>query len=167
MVSLVSIIVWKWNIVFSIAFFLFFGFIDGAYLSATLLKVPEGAWTTIVIAAVLTMFMLIWHSAKLKQWAYEEGRAQNLTDQIHTEVVHHDGNQSLVKSLKRTGERLENLKGLAIVFDSDGFGIPAVFSHFMDAFAATPDMTVFLHIRNLAQPMVSPMVYDAALCIDD
>jgi KUP system potassium uptake protein len=150
--------------VFSFFFFLVFGFIDGAYLSATLLKVPQGAWTTIVIAAVISMFMIIWHNGKLKQWEYEEPKALTLPDLIKADIVRTvDGQESVVLSLAKTGEQLEILKGLCVIFDSAGFGIPPVFSHFTDAFAASPDISVFLHIRNLPQPTVSTM---ANWCIE-
>jgi KUP system potassium uptake protein len=156
LITIVSIVVWKWNIIFSILFFLIFGFIDGAYLSATLLKVPQGAWATIVIAAVIALFMIIWHTGKLMQWKYEEPRAMDLPDLIKANVLHHDGGmESVVLSRAKTGERLVSLKGLSIIFDSAGFGIPPVYSHFTDAFAASPDIAIFLHIRNLPQPTVS------------
>lgn len=147
--------VWKWNILLSILFFLIFGFIDGAYLSATLLKVPQGAWATIAIAAAISLVMIIWHTGKHWQWEYEAPLAQDISDQIVADVIRQDGSEKVVLSLKRTQEELENLNGLAIVFDSAGFGLPPVFSHFTDAFAAAPDITVFLHIRNLPQPTVS------------
>lgn len=156
LVTIVSIVVWKWNILFSFLFFIVFGFIDGAYLSATLLKVPQGAWVTIVIAAVIATFMIIWHNGKLKQWEYEEARSLTLPDLVKADVIRNtDGHESIVLSLAKTGERMEVLKGLSVIFDSAGFGVPPVFSHFTDAFAASPDIAVFLHIRNLPQPTVS------------
>ncbi|KAG2174363.1 hypothetical protein INT43_004386, partial [Umbelopsis isabellina] len=154
LVTIVSIVVWKWNILLSILFFLIFGFIDGAYLSATLLKVPQGAWVTIAIAAAISLVMIIWHTGKHKQWEYEAPLAQDISDQIVADVVRQNGSEKVVLSLKKTQERLENLNGLAIVFDSAGFGLPPVFSHFTGAFAAAPDITIFLHIRNLPQPTV-------------
>jgi KUP system potassium uptake protein len=151
----------------SILFFLVFGFIDGAYLSATLLKVPQGAWATLAIAAVISLVMIIWHTGKLKQWEFEAPLAKDISDQIVAEVVRQNGSEKVVLSLKNTRERLESLNGLAVVFDSAGFGLPPVFSHFTDAFAAAPDVTIFLHIRNLPQPTVRNIYAYVCRCFAD
>ena len=45
--------------------------INGSYLSATLTKVPSGAWFTIALALVLAAIILLWRYGKEQQWLAE------------------------------------------------------------------------------------------------
>lgn len=52
-------------LIVAIAFFLFFGFLDGLFWGASLKKVPHGAWVPLTIGSVLTCVMLFWTWAKV------------------------------------------------------------------------------------------------------
>ncbi|KAI8067155.1 potassium transporter, partial [Gongronella butleri] len=159
MITLVSILVWRWPVTLSVAFFLFFGFIDGAYLSATLLKVPTGAWVTYAIAAVLSCIMGIWHSGKVNQWRYERARTQSLGDLISADAIdaptdNQNASHHQVYSLTKSGERLQTIHGITLVFDSAGFNVPPVFSHFCSVYASVPDISIFVHHKSNLIPFV-------------
>ncbi|CAG8464702.1 38781_t:CDS:2 [Gigaspora margarita] len=60
LMSIVIRVVWKFPIFVSIMFFLFFGFIDISFLSATLRKIPNGGWFPLLFATILTFIMCLW-----------------------------------------------------------------------------------------------------------
>ncbi|TFY59675.1 hypothetical protein EVG20_g7693 [Dentipellis fragilis] len=51
-------------IVCGVAFFLFFGFIDGLFWGASLKKIPKGAWVPLMIGGILWILMTFWNWAK-------------------------------------------------------------------------------------------------------
>lgn len=71
LVSLVAMVVWRIHPIIVAPCFLFFGLIDGLYLSSALTKVPHGAWFTILLAGVLTCIILLWRYGKNNQWKSE------------------------------------------------------------------------------------------------
>lgn len=60
LMTIVIRVVWKFPIFVSIMFFLFFGFIDISFLSATLRKIPNGGWFPLLFATILTFIMCLW-----------------------------------------------------------------------------------------------------------
>ncbi|ELR06182.1 hypothetical protein GMDG_07837 [Pseudogymnoascus destructans 20631-21] len=44
---------------------------NGTYLSSALAKVPDGAWFTITLAAILASVLLVWRFGKEQQWFAE------------------------------------------------------------------------------------------------
>ena len=44
LVSLVMVLVWRLHVVWAALFFVFFGTIELAFFTSTLLKVPHGGW---------------------------------------------------------------------------------------------------------------------------
>jgi KUP system potassium uptake protein len=50
--------------ILGIAFFLFFGFLDGLFWVASLKKVPQGAWVPLTIGIILLTLMTFWTWAK-------------------------------------------------------------------------------------------------------
>jgi KUP system potassium uptake protein len=71
MVSVAAIIVWRLHWLLVLAGFLFFGSIDGLYLSSALTKVPDGAWFTLMLAIALCSIILVWRNGKETQWKAE------------------------------------------------------------------------------------------------
>ncbi|KAF7721512.1 hypothetical protein EC973_004538 [Apophysomyces ossiformis] len=138
LLTILTVIVWHWNPVFSLAFLLFFGVIDGAYLSATLLKVPEGAWFTIVVAVILTLVMMVWKLGAMLQWSHE--------DQLKSET---DSKESPVTASTA-------FNGLMVVFDIAGFDIPTVFQHIRRTFLMEPAVGILCHIRQVNVSNVHP-----------
>ena len=55
---------WGWNPVFVVAAFAFFLVIDLALFGATLLKVPEGGWFPLLIAAAVYLLMSTWRRGR-------------------------------------------------------------------------------------------------------
>ncbi|ORY98606.1 potassium transporter-domain-containing protein [Syncephalastrum racemosum] len=145
LMTLTTIIVWRWNVVFSLLFLCFFGLIDGAYLTATLRKVPEGAWFTVALALALAVIMMIWKYGMLQQWAYEAGMR---TDMRKNEIL--SPAEFLVSEKGHS-----TLAGLLIVFDPIGSSdTPPSFQRFLDTVDALPAAVIFCHIRKVNMPSV-------------
>ncbi|PSR74851.1 potassium transporter-domain-containing protein [Coniella lustricola] len=71
MVALVAIVVWRLPVLVVLPVWLVFACLDGMYLSAVLTKVPDGAWFTILLAALLCSIFILWRFGKEAQWAAE------------------------------------------------------------------------------------------------
>lgn len=142
--TLVSIIVWRWNILLSLAFFCFFGLIDGAYLSSSLLKVPNGAWFTIAMGLVLSLLMGIWRYGTIKQWAYETLlRKQD----VRGEEIDMSGDSMVI--LRPTTSNLSPWDGIFIVFDPAGFDVPTAYKHLRSVLQVEPSVVIFCHSRSV------------------
>ncbi|KAF7795026.1 hypothetical protein EIP86_006170 [Pleurotus ostreatoroseus] len=53
-----------WHVLIAVGFFLTFGFFDALFWGAALTKVPEGAWVSLMIGAILMIIMVFWSWAK-------------------------------------------------------------------------------------------------------
>jgi len=148
LVSIVSVVVWRWNIAFSILFCLIFAFIDGVYLSSTLFKVPQGAWFTLVCAFLLSLIMFLWHQGKTWEWGYEATRKANIEDIIVP------GEQP--NALRIVGENhdVARINGLGIYLDQSRNDVPPVYSHFLRTFGAVHRVVVFVSFRAVYVPLV-------------
>ncbi|RAL59762.1 hypothetical protein DID88_000391 [Monilinia fructigena] len=72
MVSLVAIIIWRVNVfIIVLVFFLVFAALDVVYLSSALIKVPTGAWFTLLLASILSCIFVLWRYGKEQQWTSE------------------------------------------------------------------------------------------------
>ncbi|KAI9495852.1 potassium transporter-domain-containing protein [Zychaea mexicana] len=141
LMTLVTSIVWRWNIFFSIAFLLFFGLIDGAYLTSTLRKVPQGAWFTIVVAAVLSAVMYIWRYGTLRQWEYEGMLKLKLRKDMLLPEESSDANTV-------ANQVTTKLNTTMIVFDPAGFDSPMSIQHLQSVLHVEPTVQIFCHLRH-------------------
>lgn len=60
MMALVMLVVWGLAPWLVLPFLGFFAAIEGLFLSANLIKVPEGGWVALMIAALVASMKLIW-----------------------------------------------------------------------------------------------------------
>jgi KUP system potassium uptake protein len=165
MVSLVAIVIWRIPLQAALLFFLFFGALDGAYMSSALRKVPEGAWFTVVLALTLSSIFILWRWGKEQQWAAEAGDrfkpSQLLREQpgpptSDGQVEARDSAQ-LALAPEFGGGDISTAAGLGVFFDKVGGNsneIPKVFVQFIRKFNARPQVIVFFHMRPLSVPTV-------------
>ncbi len=149
MVSLVALIVWRFNALIVLFFFLAFGCLDGVYMSSALTKVPNGAWFTLMLAVVLSTIFIIWRFGKEQQWTAEA------EDRIPASVLlttNSEGETRLTQAFG--GGKVSTVSGVGIYFDKIGDMIPIVFSQFVRKFAARPEIVVFFHLRGLPVPSI-------------
>lgn len=147
MVTLVSLIVWRLPLWLIILPALAFASFDAAFLSSALVKVPDGAWFTITLAAVLAALFILWRYGKENQWIAEaEDRIP-----LSKFVQERDGKLQLVQL---SGEELSQSNGMGVFFDKVGDKTPIVFSQYMEKLAVLPQVSIFLNLRPVETPTV-------------
>ncbi|KAK3381774.1 potassium transporter-domain-containing protein [Podospora didyma] len=149
MVSIVAIIIWRIPSYVVLFFFLVFGALDGVYISSSLIKVPEGAWFTILLAVILSSIFILWRFGKEHQWAAEGREGFQTGDLLATDSL-----GDLVLTPAFGGQKVSNASGLGIFFDKVGGNVPTVFTQFVRKFKARPTIIIFFHMRPLSRPTV-------------
>lgn len=159
MVAVVALLVWRLPIYLVLPVYLIFLAIDGTYLSAVLVKVPQGAWFTIMLAFGLEAIFALWRYGKEVQW-----KSESLEDLPPSSFITHvkDGNSGNINgvSVQLAPEfgsvPVSIVPGLGIFFDKVGNSamFPASFAHFLRKFATRPSVLVFFHMRPLPLPSV-------------
>ncbi|KAG8798547.1 hypothetical protein FRC16_007060 [Serendipita sp. 398] len=71
----------------AVAWFLFFGFLDGIFWGAAIRKVPHGAWVPLLVGVVATAFMVFWTWAQGLEDRFDGANRRNLRHFISKEVV--------------------------------------------------------------------------------
>ncbi|KAL8640578.1 MAG: hypothetical protein Q9226_008732, partial [Calogaya cf. arnoldii] len=162
MVSLVALLVWCLPIYVVVPCFLVFATLDGLYLSSALLKLPNGAWFTLVLAVFLSSIFVLWRFGKENQWRAEASDKVAPWNLFSETYYDDDDITSDEPELRFTdklgGGHISRLRGIGVFFDKTGApnATPAVFVHFLQKFQAAPTVTVFFHIRPLTCPSVAP-----------
>ena len=128
---------------------LIFACLDGTFLSSALIKVPSGAWFTILLASALAATFILWRFGKEQQWKAEASDRHSLA-----KFVDKDQDGSLRLAGRNGGESLTITRGLGIFFDKGGIKTPLVFSQFVSKLVSTPQVMVFFHMRALEYPTV-------------
>lgn len=150
MVTLVALIVWRlppWVVVLPA---LFFGLHDGLYISSALIKVPDGAWFTLTLAAILSSLFLLWRFGKENQWRAEAEDRFRLGKLVMRDPL----DDRLRLTQKWGGDPLSQVRGLGIFFDKTGVMTPSVFTQFASKFVAVMEVTVFFHLHPVEKPTV-------------
>jgi KUP system potassium uptake protein len=149
MVTLVAILVWRLPIWVVFLPALTFATLDGLYLSSALNKVPDGAWFTLLISALMAGMFLLWRFGKENQWRAEaEDRFQPST------LVMKNREGKLTLTPRWGSNLLSSVRGFGIFFDKTGILTPSVFTHFASKLGALPDVSVFFHLHPVETPSV-------------
>ncbi|KAF4636440.1 hypothetical protein G7Y89_g1645 [Cudoniella acicularis] len=149
LVSLVAIIIWRFNFLIVLFFFLVFGLLDGVYLSSALTKIPTGAWLTIALAAILSCVFVLWRFGKESQWVAE---AEDRFQPDHLLTTSSTGEVKLTETFG--GMSVSKVNGVGIFFDKVGDMVPIVFTQFVRKFSARPEIIIFFHMRPLSTPSI-------------
>ena len=130
---------------------LVFACLDGTFLSSALVKVPDGAWFTLTLAAVLAGVFLVWRYGKEQQWFAE---AEDRFPTSHFVKQNSEHELTLTEQFGSTS--MSHIKGFGMFFDKAGETTPMVFSNFVTKLTAAPEVMVFFHLRPLESPSVPP-----------
>ncbi|GAA0154262.1 transporter [Lithospermum erythrorhizon] len=139
LMALVIIFVWQRSTLLAVAFLLF-GAIEGVYLSAALMKVPQGGWVSLVLAFVFMNIMFVWHYGTRKKYNFD----------IHNKVP--------LKWLIVLGPSLGIVRvpGIGLIYSELATGVPAIFSHFVTNLPAFHQVLVFVCVKSVPVPYVPP-----------
>jgi len=151
MVTLVSLIVWKLSPFLVFIPWLAFASVDGLFLTSALIKVPEGAWFTLLLAGIMACLFILWRYGKENQWMAE---AEDRFKPSHIVTKSDDGKLRLTEHFG--SDTLSTIRGFGIFFDKTGVLTPSVFTHFVSKFVAIPDIAVFFHLHPVEAPTVPP-----------
>lgn len=151
MVSLVAIIIWRVNVFIVLVFFLVFAALDGVYLSSALIKVPTGAWFTLLLASILSCIFVLWRYGKEQQWTSE---AQDRISPSSFMTFDPKYPQSGFLTVAFGSHPITTVPSIGVFFDKVGDQLPIVFTQFVRKFCATPEIIIFLHLRPLSIPHV-------------
>ena len=106
MVVLIALVIWRLHWLIVLAVWLPIVTFDGLFLSAALIKVPDGAWFTILLAILLSSIFVLWRYGKENQWAAEgTGRS----DLMQLVIKGEDGHYKLPASFG--GRQLTHIRG--------------------------------------------------------
>ncbi|KAM3761013.1 hypothetical protein ACB098_01G235700 [Castanea mollissima] len=140
LMALVIIFIWQKSVFLAAAFLFFFWFIEGVYLSAALMKVPQGGWVPLVLSFVFTIVMYVWHYGTRKKYTFD----------LHNKVS--------LKWLLGLGPSLGIVRvpGIGLIYSELATGVPAIFSHFVTNLPAFHNVLVFVCVKSVPVPYVSP-----------
>ncbi|KAK8535943.1 hypothetical protein V6N13_104556 [Hibiscus sabdariffa] len=140
LMALVVTFVWQKSALLATVFLVFFWFCEGVYLSAALTKVPQGGWVPLVLSVIFMLVMYIWHYGTCKKYNFD----------VHNKV--------LLKWLLGLGPSLGIMRvpGIGLIYSELTTGVPAVFSHFVTNLPAFHKVLVFICVKSVPVPYVSP-----------
>ncbi|XP_044502607.1 potassium transporter 4-like [Mangifera indica] len=140
LMALVIIFVWEKSIFLAAMFLLFFLSIEGTYLSAAFTKVPQGGWVPLVLSFIFMVVMYIWHYGTSKKYNFD----------LHNKVS--------LKWLLGLGPSLGIVRvpGIGLIYSELATGVPAIFSHFVTNLPAFHNVLVFVCVKSVPVPYVSP-----------
>ncbi|CAM0909931.1 unnamed protein product [Alopecurus aequalis] len=140
LMSLVIVLCWHKSIFLAIGFIVFFGTIEALYFSASLIKFREGAWVPIALAFFFMMVMCIWHYGTIKKYEFDMQNKVSINWLL-----------SLSPNLG-----IVRVRGIGLIHTELDSGIPAIFSHFVTNLPAFHQVLIFMCIKNVPIPHVSP-----------
>lgn len=140
LMSLVIVFVWQRNALFAGAFLLFFWIIEGTYLSAAVMKIPQGGWVSLLLSFVFMCIMFVWHYGTRKKYNFD----------LHNKVP--------LKWLLGLGPSLGIVRvpGIGLIYSELATGVPSIFSHFVTNLPAFHSVLVFVCVKSVPVPYVSP-----------
>ncbi|KAI4305304.1 hypothetical protein L6164_028677 [Bauhinia variegata] len=138
LMALVILIVWKQGIIKAIACLFLFGSIELLYISASICKVPEGGWISLVLSFIIMGIMYTWNYGTMKKHQFE---------------VENKVSMSRILSL---GPRLGMVRvpGIGLIYTNLAYGVPAIFGHFVTNLPAFHQVLVFVCVKSVQVPYV-------------
>ncbi|KAG0497423.1 hypothetical protein HPP92_002114 [Vanilla planifolia] len=140
LMALVIIFVWQRNVIFAVLFLVLFGFIEGAYLSSSIVKVPQGGWVPLALAFVFMIIMYVWHYGTRSKYLFD---VQNKVS---------------MKWILTLGPSLGIVRvpGIGLIYTELVTGVPSIFSHFVTNLPAFHQVLVFVCVKSVPVPYVPP-----------
>lgn len=140
LMALVITFVWQKHVIFGISFLVFFWFIEGVYLSAAIMKLPQGGWVSVLLAFIFMFIMFVWFYGNRRKYKHD----------IHNKIQ--------LKWLLNLGPSLGIVRvpGIGLVYSELATGIPSIFSHFVTNLPAFHNVVVFICVKYVPIPFVLP-----------
>ncbi|RWN66652.1 MAG: potassium transporter Kup [Mesorhizobium sp.] len=130
--------IWKWPLGVAIALMAVFAFVDTGFFAANIVKVFEGGWASLAIAAVIVMTM----------WTWIRG-TRYLFDKTRRNEIPLD---SLAGNLLKRKPQL--MSGTAVFLTSDPASAPTALMHSLKHYKVLHEQNVILSVVTAQQPVV-------------
>lgn len=140
LISLIITLYWEKSMLVSAIFLMFFGSIELAYLSASMLNFHKGAWYLVLLLALSMMIMLTWHYGMMKKYKFD------LENKVSTDWL----------SAINPGLEVSRIKGIGFIYTDILTGIPAFFTHFITNLPAFHEILIFVSFKSCPVPYVAP-----------
>lgn len=130
---LIMLMVWRSNWVFVFAFAGLSLMVELTYFSSVILKVDQGGWVPLGMAATLLIIMYVWHYGTMKRYEFE----------MHSKV-----SMAWILGLGPS-LGLVRVPGVGFVYTELASGVPHIFSHLITNLPAIHSVVVLVCIRFL------------------
>ncbi|KAJ0263579.1 Potassium transporter 9 [Hirschfeldia incana] len=130
---LTMLIVWRCHWILVLIFALLSLMVELSYFSAVLLKINEGGWVPLIVAAFSLMVMFVWNYVTVKKYEFE----------VHSRV-----SMSWILGLGPS-LGLVRVPGIGLVHTELASGVPHIFSHFITNLPAIHSVVVFVCVKYL------------------
>ncbi|CAO2819146.1 unnamed protein product [Amaranthus hypochondriacus] len=139
LLSLVILFVWHQNFVFALLPLFLFTPIELIYLSSSLVKASNGGWASLVLAAIFTFVMYVWHYGSRCKYLLE----------VQNKVP--------MKWILGLGPSLGIVRvpGMCLIYTELVSGVPSIFTHFLTNLPAIHQVVVFVCVKSVPVPYVS------------
>lgn len=138
LMTLVIVFVWRKRVIYALFFLTFFGFIEAAYLSSSLVKVRQGGWVSFVLSSVLMVVMYAWHYGTCRKYLFD------LQNKVPMKWI-----LTLGPSLG-----IVRVPGIGLIYTQLVTDVPPIFSHFVTNLPAFHQVLVFVSIKSVPVPYV-------------
>jgi KUP system potassium uptake protein len=130
---LIMLLVWRCHWILVLIFTGLSLVVELTYFSALILKVNQGGWVPLVIAAAFFIIMYVWNYGTMKRHEYE----------MHSKVS--------VAWILRLGPSLGLVRvpGVGLVYSELASGVPHIFSHLITNLPALHSVVVFVCVKYL------------------
>lgn len=133
LVTLVMLVIWDWPLLLVVAFFTFFGIIEGVYLTSVLKKVPQGGWVPFAISAFFLVIMISWNYGRQRKYRYE------MENKITPD--------QLGKLL--SDDDTARVPGMCLFYSDLVDGLPPIVSHYVKSVGSLHQVIVFVTVRQI------------------
>ncbi|WOL10358.1 hypothetical protein Cni_G19113 [Canna indica] len=140
LMALVIIFVWQKNVIFALSFLIFFGSIEAAYLSSSVIKVLQGGWIPFVLSFFFMVVMYAWHYGTSRKYHFD------LQNKVSMKWI-----LTLGPSLG-----IVRVPGIGLIYTQLVTGVPSIFSHFVTNLPAFHEILVFVCVKSVPVPHVPP-----------
>ncbi|AQS41963.1 MAG: Putative potassium transport system protein Kup [Candidatus Tokpelaia hoelldobleri] len=135
---IVMLRIWKWNIIIAFALTLAFSIVDLLFFSANLLKIREGAWVSIGLAAL--MGILVWTWLRGSRNLFRKTRKNEVALDLIVE--------------KLLADEPPLIPGTAIFLTGDPERVPTALMHSLKHYKVLHEHNVILTVRTASRPRV-------------
>ncbi|CAI9773363.1 unnamed protein product [Fraxinus pennsylvanica] len=139
LMTLIMLLVWHCHWILVLIFTGLSLAVECTYFSAVLIKVDQGGWVPLVIAAAFLVIMYVWHYGTVKRYEFE----------MHSKV-----SMAWILGLGPS-LGLVRVPGIGLVYTELASGVPHIFSHFITNLPAIHSVVVFVCVKYLPVYTVS------------